>query len=267
MVDAQLDLLFGTTQPKKRRKLAPRSPNAAENNRRYREGLKARSEIALPASKRCCRCQITKVAAEFHRNKAEPDGLATRCKACKSEEHADRYSKSADRYDPSTSKTCSGCGKEKNATEFFRQTISRDGLSGYCRQCSAASTRANYLLNRETRIVAAWVNQKKNPEATRAARIATRNNERVAKAGSVGSFLAKEWLDLVGYFGHCCAYCLRHEDEVGLMTSDHLVPLSRSGTGYIENIVPSCMSCNGSKRDKTIIEFAAWIDRVQVLVA
>lgn len=38
-------------------------------------------------------------------------------------------------------------------------------------------------------------------------------------------------------------------------TKDHVVPLSKGGTNYIDNIVPACVSCNSSKRDKFLSEW------------
>lgn len=36
------------------------------------------------------------------------------------------------------------------------------------------------------------------------------------------------------------------------LTPDHVVPLSRGGTNYIDNIQPLCGPCNSQKHAKTI---------------
>ena len=36
---------------------------------------------------------------------------------------------------------------------------------------------------------------------------------------------------------------------------DHLIPVARGGTDHIDNLVPSCISCNLKKHDKTVEEF------------
>ena len=43
-----------------------------------------------------------------------------------------------------------------------------------------------------------------------------------------------------------CHYC----PNMPGITRDHIVPKSRRGSGEEFNIVPACVSCNGSKRDR-----------------
>jgi 5-methylcytosine-specific restriction endonuclease McrA len=188
--------------------------------------------------------------------------MATRCKDCKRNEHRNLYASRLQCYSPVSSKVCNRCGIEKPAAMFHRQTAAKDGLTTYCIECSKSRASTYYTANREKMIRRAWVRQRANPEAARAARIATRNNERVKRAGATGSFTAEEWRDLLDYYCHRCAYCLRPENEAGLMTSDHMVPLSRGGAGSIDNIAPACERCNGSKRDKTVLEFICWQEAV-----
>lgn len=41
---------------------------------------------------------------------------------------------------------------------------------------------------------------------------------------------------------------------------DHIIPKSRGGTNKLENLLPSCWSCNsGEKRDKTLEEYREFI--------
>ena len=54
--------------------------------------------------------------------------------------------------------------------------------------------------------------------------------------------------------GGCCTYCLRVVD--GRPEPDHVVPLSRYGTNWISNIVPSCHRCNHDKSNLLLHEWA-----------
>lgn len=74
---------------------------------------------------------------------------------------------------------------------------------------------------------------------------------RQVRMNAVGSFTAQEWKRLLDQTGHICLACGRPESEVKL-TPDHVVPLARGGTGYIDNIQPLCLSCNCRKNAKTI---------------
>ncbi len=58
-----------------------------------------------------------------------------------------------------------------------------------------------------------------------------------------GSYTVEEWLDLCKKYDNKCLCCGKKEK----LTVDHIVPLSRGGTNYIENIQPLCNECNASK--------------------
>lgn len=53
-----------------------------------------------------------------------------------------------------------------------------------------------------------------------------------------------------------CYYC----GTEGSMHADHLVPLNRGGPNTIDNMVPSCKSCNSRKHDRTEEEFRAYLE-------
>jgi 5-methylcytosine-specific restriction endonuclease McrA len=56
--------------------------------------------------------------------------------------------------------------------------------------------------------------------------------------------LYKKHLDL-------CVYCNLNKAT----TIDHVIPLSRGGTTELSNLLPACVSCNSSKRDKLLHEW------------
>ena len=79
----------------------------------------------------------------------------------------------------------------------------------------------------------------------------------------IGFHTSREWLDLLQSWGWRCFYCGncirirfrtigRPEHEA---TKDHVVPISRGGVDYIENIVPACLRCNRIKAKMTGEEF------------
>jgi len=59
-----------------------------------------------------------------------------------------------------------------------------------------------------------------------------------------------------------CFYCgNRLKDSLHL---EHRVPLTRTGTNCMDNIVPSCAPCNGLKGTRTEDEFLTWLDSVDM---
>lgn len=72
---------------------------------------------------------------------------------------------------------------------------------------------------------------------------------RAIKNGAKGSHTQGEWELLKRQYGFACPACRRSEPEVKL-TEDHIIPLSRGGSDYIENIQPLCRSCNSAKHTK-----------------
>jgi len=85
---------------------------------------------------------------------------------------------------------------------------------------------------------------KKNPE-----NIAHLKARRYARERNApGSHSLKEWNDIKLKFQHKCAIC----GEVKKLTKDHIVPLSKGGSDYIDNIQPLCKGCNSKKHNKLI---------------
>ena len=67
-----------------------------------------------------------------------------------------------------------------------------------------------------------------------------------------GSHTIGGWELLKRRYGYCCPACKKKEPEIKL-TEDHIVPLSKGGSDYIENIQPLCKGCNSKKHTKIII--------------
>ncbi|HEC65848.1 MAG TPA: HNH endonuclease [bacterium] len=78
-----------------------------------------------------------------------------------------------------------------------------------------------------------------------------KNRRNKLKRKAEGSHTFGEWELLKRQYGYRCVCCGKGEVEVKL-TEDHIIPLSKGGSDYIENIQPLCQSCNSIKRTKII---------------
>ena len=61
-----------------------------------------------------------------------------------------------------------------------------------------------------------------------------------------GSHTLQQWKDLKVKYDNKCAICGQQKP----LTKDHIMPLSKGGTDYIENIQPLCRNCNSKKNNK-----------------
>lgn len=76
------------------------------------------------------------------------------------------------------------------------------------------------------------------------------------KRCSEGSHTYGEWEILKRQYGYICPICLQKEPNIKL-TEDHIIPLSKGGVDFIENIQPLCLKCNMKKSAKLI-------DKIQI---
>ncbi len=191
-------------------------------------------------------------------------------------------------------KTCSYCHKEKTTNEFNRWCRSNDGLQPWCRACQKterelhkshyAKRHAQYYQEHKSELNKAgreWA--KANPEKRKAIQLKSRINNleryreiaraqyrkhyennreklyarnrdrRAKKKAAEGKISVDEWQARLVEFAFCCAYCLKQLGKD--ITMDHMIPLVKSGTHTIDNVVPACRSCNSQKQRRSILEW------------
>jgi len=76
-------------------------------------------------------------------------------------------------------------------------------------------------------------------------------------------YTAEELNDIYDKTGGYCWHCGKKlawknygkPGERGAWEVDHSVPISRGGTDYLRNLVPTCIECNRNKGDLTSQEF------------
>lgn len=84
------------------------------------------------------------------------------------------------------------------------------------------------------------------------------------------SYTLDQVQNLKELFNNQCAYC----EKNSLLTLDHFVPFSKGGPDCLGNLIPACLSCNSSKRDRNPEEWyksqgfyskQRWLKIVQVV--
>lgn len=67
--------------------------------------------------------------------------------------------------------------------------------------------------------------------------------------GAEGRFTPTEWRARYELYGGCCAYCSKPL-SFRSATMDHVIPISKGGSNWPENLVPACGTCNKSKGNR-----------------
>ena len=160
-------------------------------------------------------------------------------------------------------KYCLACAKEASKTTGHRwrkanPEIVREMGREYYRRMRETSPERGRLKGRQWRAA----NPEKAREITRKWRAANiekardsdrrwreSNPEKAAarmacRRATVGSFTADELKARFEECGNKCAHCGTTDKR---LTVDHITPLKKGGTNFIDNIQPLCKSCNSSK--------------------
>ncbi len=93
--------------------------------------------------------------------------------------------------------------------------------------------------NKERRSVLYRQWQKENKHLCRQAR----QKRRARKKSLPNTLTLKQWESIVKKFKNSCAYC----GKKSKLAQEHFIPLCKGGHYTIQNIIPSCKSCNSSK--------------------
>lgn len=207
-------------------------PNGTGKCRKCTETVLSHEPNPTLTEKHCSRCKETKPIDQFTKDKKRKDGYSPRCKQCSRsyyDENLEHYMQKAREYRARP-------GHKERTAEYHREyaaknkDILREKARAYREKNKGrlnAVSKKWKLENRDKVYANCW-------------------KRRSRKRNAPGSFTLEEWNALKEHYGFTCLACGEKEPEIKL-SPDHVVPLSRGGSDFIENIQPLCASCNGSK--------------------
>ncbi len=161
--------------------------------------------------KKCSHCQQLKNETEFHKNRSTATGLQNLCKVCQNE---------------------SWINWKNRHPEVRRATEKRQREPGGCKRA--------YLQAHKPKVQSYMQDYRKaHLDKWRV----NKHNRRAREAAVEGQFTDKEWLALCEESGNVCLCC----GKALPLVADHIIPVIRGGTNWIENIQPLCQPCNRAK--------------------
>lgn len=176
--------------------------------------------------RRCTKCRTVKVVSDFKTDTSRLDGHGYVCRDCERLTPHGKISTRDRRLARDRGEAwCRLCGSWLPQDEINKQ--------GLCRPHQRAQDRERY----------------RNDPDHRERRLA-HSSRRKRGVERVPDFAGELLLEL---FEGGCAYCDNQAE-----TWDHVVPVSKGGITEPANIVPACISCNSSKRDRNL---DAWLTK------
>ena len=175
--------------------------------------------------KPCTKCGEVKPLSEFSINKSKKDGRSSRCKSCLREQAYERISKDREKH-------------LENGRRWYAEN----------REKHLERERQWQVANREKVCEATYRYRTAHPEKKRE----SKDRRRARKLGcAINDFTAVQWKEMQEMCGHLCCYCKKKFK--GMLTQDHIIPLSKGGNHTLSNIIPACKSCNSKKRDREVL--------------
>lgn len=202
--------------------------------------------------KRCNDCALDKPTSEFLALKR--GGFASRCRPCANKAHRDAYAedpRSRDEwrrnYYAANREKWHGYDKTWYANHKAESLAKWQAWAAKNPEKVLEYKRLGYAKDPEVHRARAKEWRQANPEKRKVQHARRLSAERGAAAAEK-PFTAKDWIEIVDYFGGACAYCLQAKP----LTVDHVRAISRGGTDDPSNIVPACHSCNSRKKQRPI---------------
>lgn len=212
-------------------------------------------------ARRCSTCKELKSTKEFDRSSRGRFGITNQCKECT--RIKGKYYREKHKEEIKERKRKQRLKLEAKEKANKRHQVWRKKPESKVKQTEYQKRydKRPYVIERKKKSTLNYLNNPKNKTKIRVYRTNYRkehserivyndNQRRVRELNAEGSHTLEQWRTLLSFFT-CCPKCGKSEK----LTMDHIIPLSKGGTNFIDNLQVLCFSCNSSKRDILIIDY------------
>lgn len=197
----------------------------------------------MPTTKICTKCNNEFKIEMYSKSKTGRDGRRCICKNCVKEynkkhkaENKELHDIKYEEYRKHYRETHKA--EKKKYDEMYRKVKRTERIS---------KGKQYYQENKETFKIKAREYRVNNPDVFRV--IMQRRKARTQELES--TLTVEQWENIKETFNNKCAYC----GKVKPLAQEHFMPVTKGGGHTLDNILPSCKSCNSSKNGK---DFHEW---------
>jgi len=211
-------------------------------------------------TKVCCTCKTIQDLNLFCKNKNNADGLSAQCKICAKSYRELNKDKIKDYPSSSKQYKSNYYDENKDHINFLRREkrTAEDAAKVKIKYNSDEEYRQkvlNYNKNWYSKNKTYFCKKNKKYSSENSDYIYLKNRKRSEKLLKFKNITQVEIDELLNQYNHKCFYC-NIEVKKGInLHLDHKIPLSRNGEHSINNLAPSCKTCNLKKGTKTDLEF------------
>lgn len=197
-----------------------------------------------------CKVELEASTTNFHKSSTGKYGLSAKCKSCYKkycEENKEKISSRAKEY------LRNNKDKVKDKQKEWR-IQNKEYLLSKSKQYYYDNMNVRKSYNRKYSIVASdkrKFNVRVWRENNKGKALENSQKRRVLSQSVVDNLTEKQWEECLSHFNYKCAYC----GEDGALEKEHFIPLEKKGPTSVDNILPSCRSCNLRKRS---LSFDEW---------